>query len=164
MLTRYGAYSTCQPFVRAALGAGTAAHPVTDAADLPSLDNIQVRQIRILRHVPVAAHFLWGQVLNRALAAAAHYNDLKAWTELLMLPQSVLGAPPRTGRRHRRAATACTVDRLRRWSEGECRSLWNDNPRAPVTGRKPLNEEQRRELAVGLARKGFDCKACNALL
>lgn len=39
-----------------------------------------------------------------------------------MLPQSVLGAPPRAGRRHRRAAAAYIVDRLCRWSEGERRN------------------------------------------
>ena len=163
--TRHGAHPTCQPSVRAALGAGAAARLAADAAGLPSLDDIQARQIRTLRHIPVAARYLWGQVLIRALAATAHHNDLKAWTELLMLPQSVLGAPPRAGRRHRRAAAAYTVDRLRRWSEGERRSLWDDTPRTPAAAsRKPLSEEQRRELAVGLAHEGFDRKACNVLL
>ena len=63
---------------------------------------------------------LWSQALIRTVA---HYNDLKAWTDLLMLPQCVLGAPPRSGRGHRRAAAADTLDRLRPWTEGERRSL-----------------------------------------
>ena len=58
MSTRRGAHPTCKPSVRAALGAGAAARPAADAAGLPSLDNIQARQIRTLRHIPVAARFL----------------------------------------------------------------------------------------------------------
>lgn len=54
--------------------------------------------------------FFKGEVLKRVLASRAHHNDSKAWTELLMLPQCVLGAPPRAGRRHRRAAAAHILD------------------------------------------------------
>ena len=162
--TRFGTHPTCQPSVRAALGAATAPRPATEAQGLPTLDQIQGSRVRTLRHIPATARFLWGQALIRAVAATVHYNDLKAWTELLMLPQCVLGAPPRAGRRHRRAAAAYTLDRLRRWTEGERRSLWEDSHQLSLAGRKPLKEAQRRELAINLAREGFDRKACNALL
>eukprot|EP00435_Cladocopium_sp_Y103_P071100 s1049_g36.t1 len=91
--TRYGIHPTCQPAARAALGASGPARPASDALGLPTLDEVQATRDRTLRHVPAAARFLWGQVLNRAVAATAHHKDLKAWTELLMLPQCVLGAP-----------------------------------------------------------------------
>ena len=42
------------------------------------------------------------------------YNDLCSWQELLLLPQCVLNAPPRGGRKHAKAAAAYTLDRLRR--------------------------------------------------
>ena len=134
--TRYGTHPTCQPSVRAALGAATAPRPATEAQGLPTLDQIQGSRVRTLRHIPAAARFLWGQALIRAVAATVHYNDLEAWTELLMLPQCVLRAPRRAGRRHRRAAAAYTLDRLRRWTEGERRSLWEDSHQLSLAGRK----------------------------
>ena len=118
-----------------------------------------------MRHVPAAARYLSGRVLTRALAAAAEHNDLQFWTELLMLPQCVLGLPPRGGRRHRRAAAAYTTDRLQRWLEGERASLWHDRHCPPVRQRSGgISPKQRRELATALAREGFDRKACNALV
>lgn len=161
--TRYGVHPTCQPAARAALGGG-AARPAAAAQGLPTPNELHNARGRTLRHIPAAARFLWGQALSRAVAAVVHHNDLRAWTELLILPHGVLVAPPRTGRRHRRAAAAYTVDRLRRWSEGERRSLWDDAPRPARGQTKPLSEEQKRELALDLAREGFDRKACNALL
>ena len=112
---------TCRPAARAALG--PVADPRPRDRDLPTFVDIQSGRTRTLRHVPTAARFLWGRALAQALSAAVHHNDAKAWTELLMLPQCVLGAPPRGGRRHRRAAAAYTVDRLQRWAEGERQSL-----------------------------------------
>ena len=50
-----------------------------------------------LRYVPAAARYLWNETLTRALTAAAHYNDLRSWQELAMLPQIVLDAPRRAG-------------------------------------------------------------------
>ena len=141
-------------------GAGRAA----DAHNLPSAHELQLARGRTLRHIPAAARFLWGQTLSGAVAAAAHHNDARAWTELLMLPQCVLAAPPRAGRRHKRAAAAYTLDRLRRWCEGERRGLWDDACRRSGGPKRQLSENKRRELAIDLAREGFDRKACNALL
>ena len=79
-----------------------------------------------------------------------------------MLPQSVLCAPPRGGRRHKRAVAAYTLDRLNRWVEGERASLWASRPAA-----RPHSEasaEARLDLALALGREGLDRKACSALL
>ena len=66
----------------------------TDGLQLPSLSAIQAAKTATIRHVPSAARHAWAQVLTRALAAAAHRNDDKAWRELCMLPKCVLCAPP----------------------------------------------------------------------
>ena len=84
---------------------------------------------------------------------------------MLMLPQCVLGAPPRAGRKHRKAAAAYTLDRLQRWLEGGLQTLWDDRHQPPRSaGTRGPSAEQRRELAVALAREGFERKACNALV
>ena len=121
-----------------------------DDPTLPSFHDIQAGCARTLRHVPAAA--------------AGEYNDERAWREFLMLPQCVLGAPPRGGRKHRRAMAAYTVDRLQRWVEGERAALWHDR-HVPQRGRRQApTPAQRRDHAVALAREGFERKACAALL
>ena len=103
-------------------------------------------------------------MLTRALAAAAHHNDIRAWQELLMLPQAVLDAPQRGGRKHAKAVAAYTLDCLQRWESGERAGLWESRrPPLPPSGRE-RTANQRKELATGLAREGFDSKACAALL
>ena len=107
--------------------------------------------------MPAAARSLWGKVLTRALAAAVHHNDTRAWQELLMLPQAVLDVPQRGGRKHAKAVAANTVD-------GERAGLWESRwPPLPPSGREGT-ANQRKELATGLAREGFDSKARAALL
>ena len=124
---------------------------------MPSLDAILLGHTRTLRHVPAAARSLWGKVLTRALAAAVHHNDTRAWQELLMLPQAVLDVPQRGGRKHAKAVAANTVD-------GERAGLWESRwPPLPPSGRE-RTANQRKELATGLAREGFDSKARAALL
>ena len=89
----HGVHPTCRPEARAA--AVDAAIPMdTDGLQLPSLSAIQAAKTATIRHVPSAARHAWAQVLTRALAAAAHRNDDKAWRELCMLPKCVLCAPP----------------------------------------------------------------------
>ena len=145
-LPGFGTDPTCRPAARAALGPAADPHP--SDRDFPTLVEIQSGRARTLRHVPVAARYLWGRVLSQALAAAVHHNDLKAWTELLMLPQCVLEAPPRGGCRHRRAAAAYTVDRLQRRAAGERRSLWDDRTPPPALPTRALDAEQKRSLAI----------------
>ena len=65
---------------------------------------------------------LGARPLTRALATAAHFNTEASWRELLMLPQTVLAAPPREGKKHKKALAAYTLDRLERWHEGEAPS------------------------------------------
>ena len=90
-----------------------------DNLQLPSFTEIQAARTPTLRHVPVAARHTWNHILTRALAAVVHRNDERAWRELLMLPQCLLCAPTRGGRRHSKAVAAYTLDRLHRWQEGE---------------------------------------------
>lgn len=71
-----------------------------DNLQLPSLLDIQAGGTPTLRHVPLAARHTWNQILTRALATVAHKNDNRAWRELPLLPQCVLRARPRGGKRH----------------------------------------------------------------
>lgn len=158
---RFGIHPTCRPEARgqAASGAPRAAAPA-----LPSLDAIWASQGRTLRHIPALARALWGQVLTRALATVATYNDTTSWAELFMLPHCVLCPPPRGGRKHQRAAAAYTLDRLRRWQEGERVELWHSRSKPSLLRARGPTEDSRRSLAESLAREGFDRKACAALL
>ena len=93
----------------------------------------------------------------------AHGNDEKAWREFLMMPQCLLCAPPRCGRRHAKAVAAYTLDRFQRWQEGERMSLWSTRPaRRPARTAAPTLDEQR-SLAISLAREWFDRKALHCL-
>ena len=165
--TRFGTHPTCRPLARAAAPDPAPAGPLPGAVgaghELPSLAAVQAAATPTLRHVPSAARYLWGQALTRALAKAVHHNDERSWVELFMLPKSVLCAPGRGGRKHQRAAAAFTMDRLQRWHEGERGSLWQSRPVATSKRRSPTHSD-RQELATGLAREGFDGKACAALL
>jgi len=103
-------------------------------------------------------------VLTRAFSTAASLNTVAAWTELLMLSKTVLCAPPRTGKRHRKQAAAFTLDRLSRWQSGERRALWDDAPESAHTSRSENNPEANRRRAEALTREGYDRKACAALV
>ena len=154
---RVGVHPSCRPSARAAAASGHARDTPAAGAALPSFAEIYAAGTPTLRHVPAGLRHLWGQVLTRALAGVVYYNDGAAWQELLMLPQIVLCAPLRGGRKHQRVAAAFTLDRLQRWQEGERATLWASRP--------PSSQRPRRELrAVSLAREGLDRKACSALL
>ena len=160
---QHGVHPTCRPAARAALGPEHT--PAASAPPaLPTMQEIHGGRTPTLRHVPAAARYLWNKTLTRALAAAAHHNDLRSWQELAMLPQTVLDAPRRGGRQHARAAAAYTKDRLQRWDAGERLSLWETRQQPLPRRARRRTDEERRELAVGLAREGFDGKACAALL
>eukprot|EP00435_Cladocopium_sp_Y103_P064641 s718_g26.t1 len=159
----HGVHPTCRPQARIAAVDAAPAMDV-DGLQLPTLTDIQSARTPTLRHVPKPAQHTWGQVLARTLATVAHSNDDKAWRELMMLPQAVLCSPQRGGRRHQKAAAAYTLDRLHRWQEGERLSLWQSRPSPRKGSSDRPSVEQRRELAIGLAREGFDRKACTASL
>ena len=159
--TRFGVHPTCRPEARAAAGP----IPTTGRVDgLPTFPNIQAGHTPTLRHVPQAARHSWSKALTRALATAAHFNTEASWRELLMLPQTVLAAPPWGGKKHKKALAAYTLDRLERWHEGERGSLWASRPVPPQRVRRPRTPSQRKDLALSLAREGWDGKACAALL
>ena len=87
-----------------------------------------------------------------------------AWRELLMLPQCVLCAPPRGGRKHRRAVAAYTRDRLQRWLDGERRGLWESRHVPAARSVRKHSAAERRAFATALAREGYERRACAALL
>ena len=112
--TRFGVHPTCHAQTRAAPTASTAQQPQPGLPSLPDLSAIASSRL--------------------------HFNSIAAWTELLMLPQAVLAAPPRTGRKHRKATAAFTLDRLRRWQEGERSTLWDTRTRLSRPPRGALTE------------------------
>lgn len=165
--TRFGVHPSCRPEARAAApgdGPGGRADGIRSTEALPAWTDIQAGQTPTLRHVPPSARPAWAQLLTRTLAAVATYNDERAWLELLMLPQAVLCAPVRGGRRHHKATAAFTLERVHRWQEGERSTLWTARPQ-PRRGNRPgLTAEEKKDLATSLGREGFDKKASTALL
>ena len=158
-----GVRPTCRPAYRAAAGNQPADDTMGGEA-LPSFADIQAGRTRTLRHIPAAAKSLWARTLSRALAAAVHSNNPRSWQELLMLPQTVLDAPPRGGHKHAKAAAAYTLDRLQRWDAGERLTLWESRRQLRVRHAGPRAAADRQDFAISLAREGFDGKACAALL
>ena len=158
-----GVHPTCRPAYRAAAGNQPADDTMGGEA-LPSFADIQAGRTRTLRHIPAAAKSLWTRTLSRALAAVVHSNNPRSWQELLMLPQTVLDAPPRGGHKHAKAAAAYTLDRLQRWDAGERLSLWESRRQLRVRHAGPRAAADRQDFAISLAREGFDGKACAALL
>ena len=160
---RFGIHPTCRPEARAAM-AGHMQDTEPGTHSLPSILEIHGSNTPTLRRVPRAARHSWSKALTRALALAHHHNTEAAWKQLLMLPQAVLDAPPRGGKKHHKALAAYTLDRLARWHEGERMALWTSRHSPPKPRRQSRTSQQRRELATGLAREGWDGKACAALL
>ena len=163
---KHGVHPTCRPAARDAAGPRPGDVPVGAAGQWtpPSLEEIRSARTPTLRHVPAAARPAWSKALTRALAAAGHRNTAEAWRELLMLPRCVLGAPPRSGRKHRKAVAAYTRDRLHRWLEGERQGLWETRHEPPVRDKRQTSPADRREFATALVREGYERKACTALL
>ena len=167
-------HPTCRPLEREAMSRNSAENvgraddeeePHHDEASrLPSFASIMSRRVHVLKHVPKTCRLSWAQALTRALARASTYNTLEAWTELLMLPKTVLVAPGRRGRKHKHKAAAFTMDRLSRWEARERASLWEDLPAPYSRPHKQQSDEQRIKHAISLCREGFDRKACAALV
>ena len=159
---QHGVHPSCRPAAREALAAPAA--PREMGLQLPTFEEILAGRTPTLRHVPERVRHLWARVLTRALASVTHHNDEASWRELLMLLQCVLDPPCRGGRKHARATAAYTLDRLRQWEDGERLLLWQTWQQPQRGRRRPLNKTERKELAKGLAREGFESKACTALL
>ena len=136
--------------------------PALDTGTLPSLGEVFTTSRPTLRHIPRRARNSWAKVLVRAVAAVVFYNNLNAWTELLMLPKCVLCAPPTQGRSNDTSVAAFALDRLSRWEAGERRSLWDDAP-TYKNANPNTSDTARKTRAVTLARDGLDGKACAAL-
>ena len=142
-----GVHPTCRPAYRAAAGNQPADDTMGGEA-LPSFADIQAGRTRTLRHIPAAAKSLWTRTLSRALAAVVHSNNPRSWQELLMLPQTVLDAPPRGGHKHAKAAAAYTLDRLQRWDAGERLTLWESRRQLRVRHAGPRAAADRQDFAI----------------
>ena len=93
---RFGnACPRCRPFV------GVSPEPV-EGRPLPdgssSLHEVFNSRAPVKTHIPKGARRLWSQCVVAALASFERFNDVRAWTELLALPRSVLRAEIRGGR------------------------------------------------------------------
>ena len=168
-----GVHPTCRPHERAALDRNRATNNTDEDYDddsghptssLPSLSEVMSCKVGVLKHVPKSCRHAWAQTLTRSVAKACAHNTVEAWTELIMLPKTVLLAPPRGGKKHRQTAAAFTADRLCRWEAGERGSLWDNLPTPTSRTRSKPSDEQKAKLAVALCREGFDRKACAALV
>ena len=162
-----GVHDTCRPQERRALQqSGPSQHESSNLreqpANLPALAEVHSRKTPTYQHVPKQCRGKWAQTLVRCLALVVHTNSAAAWTELEMLPKSVLCSPPRRGKAHAKAAAAFTLDRLARWEAGERLSLWGDLPTTKL-GKVDNSMEARHRRAEALAREGLDSKACAAL-
>ena len=102
---QHGVHPSCRPAAREAV-ADPGGVREGDALPLPTFDEIQAGRTPTLRHVPGRARWLWAMALTRAFAAVVHFNDERSWRELYMLP-------------------AYTLDRLKRWEDGERIQLWH---------------------------------------
>ena len=120
--------------------------------------------IPTLSHIPTRARAKWSRVVIRALAAIVLYNSVASWTELLMLPKTVLCHPQ--GTKHSTESLASfTLDRLDRWEIGERSSLWADAVRPSARSKRNVNNswEFKQARAEDLCREGLDGKACAML-
>ena len=95
--TRFGVQPTCRPEARAAAG------PIPPPAAWMAYPPLQTFR-RATRPPFDTCHrhrHSWSKALTRALATAAHFNMEASSLELLMLPQTVLAAPPRGGKKQK---------------------------------------------------------------
>lgn len=93
-------HSACRPQLRARTTPADkqqAALPVTGS--LPSLQDVFTKKVSVLTRVPMQARNLWAQALTRYLSAAVAQHSVRAWTELMMLPESKLCGAPGAGAR-----------------------------------------------------------------
>lgn len=151
--------------------ASSAALDASEAEDadmrqaLPPLQEVMAARVRTLKHIPKKARQQWAQALTQAIALVNETQSAEAWTQLLMLPKTVLLAPPRGGKKHATQAAAFTLDRLACWQAGERATLWEDvAAKHSKKHQKTETPEDRRKRAEALCREGFDRKACASLI
>merc|ERR1712194_694447 len=57
----------------------------------PSLEEVATNRAPVRRVIPDGARYEWAKVFNKVLKDIATFNDERAWLELFMLPQAILG-------------------------------------------------------------------------
>ena len=82
------------------------------------MDDVFEANIPTKAHVPTGARKLWAQCLVGAVAQTVQHDDLRAWTELLMLPKAVLRSSTRGGKSNKKKVDGETKERCRAWLEG----------------------------------------------
>ena len=91
--------------------------------DWPSLDDVLTTNIPTKAYVPKGAKRLWAQCLTVSLSQVVRYNDERAWLELLALPNMVLRAGFRGGKKNKRRNETDTRQRCQAWLDGHRVSL-----------------------------------------
>ena len=156
-----GTCPRCRPALQRDPPSAAGSRPVPE--DWPSLEEVFTLRIPTKAYVPKAARKDWAQCLAASLSRVRHYNDEKAWIELLSLPQMVLRAPDRGGCKNKRREGADVRSRCRAWLEGERRSLWKPPRKNSHANRAAQGDAQKEERACAWVKEGLLGKACSAL-
>ena len=171
----------CRPLARAAVAAppgvlvGDAAAGGQANTPMP-FDDVFRQHKPTLKHVPKACRKLWTQAVTRAIAAVILYNVAPgaaispsaqeqcdaAWSDFLLLPQCVLQAPVRGGKKHRYMTESRVRNSLQRWLGGERQALLGNVARPSQTSSMGSASTKRRR-CVDLAESGLYGQACRAL-
>ncbi len=159
----------CRPEMQRAhtQGAPQAGRPMPDG--YPSLEEVFRTAIVCKSYVPKAAKNLWAQCLLSAISMVLRHNDELAWTELLMLPKSVLRSSPRGGKKHQSRIDAETKRLCKDWLDGHRVQLWRQSKvlherRGPARRQPVQQQSQRKEKAIRLMKEELLSKACGALV
>ena len=159
--TRFGgACPRCRPALQRAADRPSAGRPIP--GDWPSLEEVLTARVPVRSHVPAGAKRLWAQCLAAAISEAHTFNDEKAWIQILSLPQMLLRAPARSGKKKKGRSDADAKRRCEEWLEGQRGKLWSshDAPRK----RAPELDRQKEARCSALVKEGLFRKACGALV
>lgn len=137
--------------------------------DLPPLDDVMETHISTLDHIPKACRDTSAAILSSLLHKAVNDPSPFNYRLILLFPKAVLFSPLRGGRNSSRNLTTTIADRLRRWSQGQFISLWNEaranQAKVQRRTRRQLNPTQdyNARRAEKLARSGQYGRAIQAL-
>ena len=161
---RYGgACPRCRPELRTGQRPSGTTREVPE--DYPSLEKILSAKIPCKSYVPEGAKKLWAQCLVTSVAQAVEYNDVRSWTELLMLQKCVLRASSRGGKSQKKKLDAETKRLCKAWLEGQRSSLCKQAicPRRQSQKSEP-SQQERFERASALTKEFLLQKACGSLV
>ena len=119
--------------------------PESTAPTLPSISSIMNNRTPTLHHVPKGARDQWAEVLGLSFSSVVRDpSDVSCWSRLFMLPKCVLARPAASHRLRWRDIRDLVKSRLRRWSEGEFESLWEESTVKPKTNTRRGRPDQKQ--------------------